>query len=95
LGDHFGNTGGNHDAARGTALRPKINDPIGVHHYLKIVLDNDDRVSLLHEPMKDADDATDIVGMKSARRLIEQIQNVSFDTLEKLCREFDPLGLST
>ena len=66
-----------HDLAAALARsRPDIEDPVGSEHDLRIVLDDDQRIARVPQPVHHADDASDVARMQADRRLVEHEQRV-------------------
>ena len=60
LGDLFGCTLGNHQAASFTTLRPEIYDPISALDYIEMMLNDDDCVAVATETKEDFDELVDV-----------------------------------
>ena len=60
------------------AFRAEIDDPIGALDHLEIVLDHDDRISLLDQPLKQPNEQRDVVEMQAGGRLVEDEQTPRF-----------------
>ena len=52
-------------------LGPEIDDPVGAFDDFEIVLDHDQRVAAVDQPLKEPHQDRDVVKMQSGRRLIE------------------------
>src|SRR5215467_6055437 len=67
-----------HNVAAGlAALRSEINDPIGFAYDVEIMLDDDDRVSDIDQPVEHINQSLNIGHVQTDRRLLEQKQ-ISF-----------------
>src|SRR5262249_5362592 len=83
-----------HDLAAALAwARADVENPIGGKHHLRIVLDDDERVARVAQPMHDADHAADVAGMQPDRRLVEDEERVHQRGAER-GREVDALHLA-
>ena len=72
--DLFGRALGDDAAARVTRLGTHVDDPVGRLDHVEIVLDDDDRVSLLHETVEHLEQLVDVVEMQAGRRLVENVE---------------------
>ena len=54
-----------------SSFRAKIDDPVGALHHLQVVLDHDDRISCLDQPLKEPHEKGDIIEMQPRGRFIE------------------------
>ena len=66
LGDQF--------ASASAALRTEIDQPVSALDDLEIVLDDQDGVPFVDQPLEDIHQTTNVVKMQSSRGLIEQIE---------------------
>ena len=63
-----------HPPASGTAFRSEIYYPVGLGDDVEVVLDHDDRVARVYEPMQDADQALDVGHVQTDGGLIEHVE---------------------
>ena len=67
-----------HDApAVLAALRPQIHNPVSIADHVHIVLDDDDAVAQVRQPVQHFQQLADIVKMQSRSRLIEQVKRLA------------------
>ena len=64
-------------AAGGTGAGTKVDDVIGNHDRLRLVLDNEHAVALVAQPQQQAVHPLNVVRMQSDRRLVEDVGHVS------------------
>ncbi len=60
-------------AAIMTCGRPHINDPVGVRHDRLVVLDDDDRLAGVDEPVEQAEQLLDVGEVQAGGRLVEDV----------------------
>jgi len=61
----------NHVSAAVSALGPQINDPVRIRHDVKIVLNDDDRIAGIDQPVQHADELLDVRHMQANRWFVE------------------------
>ena len=84
-----------HDpSAVGTALRTEIDDIIRGFDQIEIVLDDNDRISRVHQFLKHLDQAVDIRDMQTRGRLVEDVDRPSCGPPGQLRRQLDALRLA-
>ena len=77
-----------------SALRTQVDDPIGVPDYIQVVLDDDDRVAQISEPMQHIQQFLYIFEVQACRRLVEQIQSASSLAFAQLPRQLYALSFA-
>ena len=83
-----------HDlAAVHAGARPHVDEPVGAAHHLLVVLDDDDRVADVAQPLERADQARVVALMEADRRLVEDVQDAD-ELRADLRREPKPLRLA-
>ena len=85
---------GDDPAAVLAPLGPEVEDPVGRLHHVEIVLDDDDRVPLVLEPVQDFQQLLDVVEVEPGGRLVEDVEGLAGALLDQLARQLDPLGLA-
>jgi len=55
---------------------PQVDHPVGARHDVKVVLDNDDGVAGVHQPVQLGEQGRDVRGVETGRRLVEQVKRV-------------------
>ena len=70
LGDLFWSAGDQDLATLVTALRAEINNPVAATDHVKIVLDADDRVALVHQPLHHIHQLVHVVEAEASGGLI-------------------------
>ena len=90
----LGRTFGDHLAALVASLRPKIEDPVGRFDHIQVVLDDDDGVSGVGEPVEHIEQALDIGEVEARGRLVEDVERLPGRDLGELGSELDPLRLA-
>ena len=71
LRDLFGRANAHDVTAFVTCFGSKIDNPIGGLNHFEIVLDHDDRVSALDQPLKNLQQCRDVIEMQSSGRFVE------------------------
>lgn len=59
-----------HPAPSVATLRPEINDPVGGFNHIQIMLDHQDRITLINQPLEHVEQMTDIGRVKPGGRFI-------------------------
>ena len=90
----FRRTLGHHASALLAALRSQVEDPIGIADHVHVVLDDNDAVAQVGQPMQHLQQFTDIVEMQTGGRLVQQIQRLARLPLAQLARQLDALRLA-
>jgi hypothetical protein len=70
---------------------PKVDDPVGVRHDRLVVLDDDDGLARVDEPVEQAEQLLDVGEVQPRRRLV---QDVDPALLTHVRRELQPLALA-
>src|SRR5579872_4107004 len=60
-----------------SAFRPKINDPVGVTDHIQIMLDDDDRIPQVSEPMQYIKKFFYVVKVQPSRGFVQQIKRLA------------------
>ena len=69
-GNRFRRARGHDAPAVALRLGPQVDQPIGALKHIDIVLDDDERIALLHEPLQQGQQQTDVLEMQAGRRLV-------------------------
>ena len=85
-------------------LGPQINDPVGVANNIHVVLDDDDAVPQVGQPMQDLQQLADIIEVQPRRRLIQNVKHparlrrlgilIGRAHLRQVCRQLHALRLA-
>jgi hypothetical protein len=51
----------------------EVDDPVGVGHHRLVVLDDDDRLARVHQPVEQAEQVVDVGEVQAAGRLVEHV----------------------
>ena len=86
--------GGDDRAARLAALGPHVDQPVGGLDHVEVVLDHDDRVALVDEPLQHLEQPLDVGEVQARRRLVEDVERPPGRDLRQLGRELDALRLA-
>ena len=82
-------------AALVARLGTEVEDPVGGESHLRVVLDDDDGVAGLHEPVHGPDEHGHVRGVEAGRRLVEQVEPPRRRArLGERPRELEPLRLA-
>ena len=85
---------GDDPAAAVAALRPEVDDPVGGLDDVEVVLDDEDRVAAVDQPMEDLEQLLDVGEVEAGRRLVEDVQRPAGRPPRELGRELDALRLA-
>ena len=77
-----------------SALRPEVDDPVGVANHVEIVLDDDDGISKVSESVENFKKLPNVVEMQSGGRLVEKVQSAAGLALGEFTGEFHALRLA-
>src|SRR5579872_7298755 len=81
-------------AASFAALRPEINDPVGLLDDVEVMLDDEHGVTKRHEALKNVEELANIIEVKTRRGLVENVERAASLALRKLAGELDALGFT-
>ena len=81
-------------AAAGAALGAHVDDPVGRLDDVEVVLDDDDRVALVDEPLQHAEQLADVLEVQAGRRLVEDVDGAAGRPLLQLGGQLDALRLA-
>ena len=91
-GDEVGRRALEDDAAAVVAgARAEVDDPVGVRHHGLVVLDHDDRLAGVDEPVEQAEQLLDVGEVEAAGRLVEDVDAA---LLAQVGGELEPLPLA-
>ena len=76
------------------AGRPEVDDPVGGLDDVEVVLDDEDGVALVDEPVEDLEELLDVGEVEPGRRLVEEVEGPAGRPPAQLGRELDPLRLA-
>ena len=81
-------------AAVGASFRPEVNNVISTADHVWIVLDDENRVTIIDELVEGCDQQDDVVQMEACGGLVQDEKRPSFGALNKPLGELDALGLA-
>jgi hypothetical protein len=73
--------------------RAHVDDAVGRQHDLRIVLDHEQRIAIVAQPVHDLDHAAHVARVQSDRRLVEHEQRIDQRRAERR-GQVDPLHLA-
>ena len=85
---------GDHPPAAHPALRPQVDDPVGAFHDVQVVLNLQQGVAALHQPLQHLHQLPDIFKVQACRRLVENVDGAPGGPLAQLARQLDALRLA-
>src|ERR1043166_7151191 len=94
LGHALGRPLSDDPSAQLAAFRAQIDDPVRSLHDIQIVLDDDDRIPFVHEPVEDLQQQPHILEVQSGRRFIEDVERPAGIALGELRGQLDALRLA-
>ena len=71
--------------------RTEVDDPVGVRHHRLVVLDHDDRLAAVDQPVEQPEQLFDVGEVQPGRRLVEHVHAA---LLGHVRRQLEPLPLS-
>jgi len=92
-GNLFGRAGHNDLAARVAPLRPPVDHVVRVLDHVQVVLDDEDRVLVLHQLVEGGEELLDVVEVKAGRRLVEDVERAVRGAAVQVAGQLDALGL--
>jgi hypothetical protein len=73
---------GRHDAStRAPAFGTEVDDPVGSGDHVQVVLNDDDGVSVVHQPLKDVHQPVDVRRMQPRRWLVQHVERARLPQL--------------
>src|SRR5687768_6984735 len=60
-----------------TTFRPQIDNPVGGPNYIKVVFDDYDGVTSIHQPLQQVKKANDIGGVKAGGWFVQQVKRAA------------------
>ena len=85
---------GHHAAALVTPFGTQIDDVVGRKDHLRVVLDDDHRVALVHQVVDHSHEGLDVREVKSRCRLIQDVEGFLIRTATEFLGQLEPLGLT-
>ena len=79
----------------GTRFGPQLNDPISRLDNLEVVLDHQDRIAHVSQPMDHIEEFSDVVQVKASGWFVEDVQGVPGVGPRQLGCKFDALSFAT
>src|SRR5918994_587893 len=95
VGYLFGGACRDYLAAGVTAFGSEIDDVVCGPDHIQVVLDDDDGVPRVHEPVQDGEQLLDVREVKPRRRLVQDVDGLARRPLAQLARQLDSLGFAT
>src|SRR5690606_24162449 len=92
--DFFRRPGRHHEAAAPPALRPEVEHVVRGLDHVEVVLDQDDRVALIHERVEGGEELADVVEVEAGRGLVEEVERVLRGGTAEVGGELDALRLA-
>ena len=92
--DLLGRALGDDPAAPVAALRTEVDDPVGGLDDVEVVLDDEDRVAAVDQPVEDLEQLLDVGEVEPGRRLVEDVERPAGRPPRQLGRQLDPLRLA-
>ena len=86
---------GDHHSAACTTLGPHVDHPVGALDDIEVVLDDDHRVALVHQPLDDQEKLGDVLEVQARGGLVEDVDGPSAGSLLQLGGELDALRLAS
>ncbi len=77
-----------------STLRAEINDPIGIADHIQIVLDDDDGVSQVGQPVEHVEQLAHIVEVQAGGWLVQQVKRFAGLALAQFRGQLDALGFA-
>ena len=93
-GDRLRRALGDDPPAAVAALRPEVDDPVGGLDDVEVVLDDEDRVAAVDEPVEDLEQLLDVGEVEAGGRLVEDVERPAGRPPRELGRELDALRLA-
>src|SRR5699024_6015951 len=78
-----------------TTLRTHVDEPVGTLDDVQVVFNDDHRIALLHQPLKDPHELADVLKMQTRGRFIQYVHRSPRVTLLQFTGELHPLGITT
>jgi hypothetical protein len=95
LCDLFGGALRDHSTAAAATLGAEVDDPVGALDHVEVVLDDDDRVALVDQPLQHPEQLADVLEVQPGGRLVEDVDRAPGRALLQLGGQLDALGLAT
>lgn len=80
---------------RPSTFRTKIQYPVGMANHIKVMLDDNDRMSLVNESVEGCEQLADVVKMQACSGFVKDVQGMLLGAVTHMSRKFDPLGFAT
>ena len=79
---------------RDARLGAQVDDPVGRLDHVEVVLDDDDRVAEIDQPVQHVEQLADVVEVQAGRRLVEEVERLAGVGPGQLGGQLDALGLA-
>jgi len=86
---------GDDAAALLTAFGSKIDDPIRLFDNVKMMLDDDDGVAKVCQPLEHIEQLLHVIKVQARSRLVQDVEGAAALAPAQLARQLDPLRFST
>src|SRR2546425_9077826 len=90
----FRRAGGHHASTIVAALGSEIDDPVGGFDHVEVVLDDHDRVALIHELVQHVEQTLDVGEVQPGGRLVEDVQGASRRSTRQFGHKLHSLSFS-
>lgn len=94
FGDFLRGTACDDAAATVTAGRTEVDDVIGDFDDVEVVFDDDDGVPVIDDRLQNVDESSDVIGVQTGGRFVEDIKRFPRGTALQFGGQFDALGLT-
>jgi hypothetical protein len=95
LRDIFGGARNDDLAALLAAFGAEVDHEVGLFDDVGVVLDHDDGVAAIHQPVQDVEELLDVGEVGAGGGLVEQVEGAPGALARELLRELDALGLAS
>lgn len=91
----FGTARGNDLTTTGAAFGAKVNNPIRSLDHIQVMLDNDDGIAVITQPVDDFQQLLDIMKVETGRWFIKYVERFAGIAFRELTRKFNALCFSS
>src|SRR3982750_1626895 len=91
LGHFLGGAGRDYESATSTGFGTEVDHPVGAFDHFEIVLDDEQRIPLLHESVENFYEQCHVVEMEAGRRLVENQQRLFLALGDETLDQLEPL----
>tara|TARA_B100001146_G_scaffold61957_1_gene54722 strand:+ start:229 stop:519 length:291 start_codon:yes stop_codon:yes gene_type:complete len=94
-GYYFRRTGDHQPTAAMTSFGAKVNNPVCRFDYVEIMFDDNDRVALISQPVKHAEQLSYIMKVQAGGRFVQHVKRAAGVSLRKFPRQLNALCFAT